>query len=110
MLPEKNKQEKFNEIEKMDRTLRCIKSFIKHGTFKKNQLSSSVYVGCMFAYDLYEMLSSIEVAVVYEWKRDKMSAESDVVYSAKLVSSKMKLQVKDNLTKSGAMPLHSASV
>jgi len=66
MLPEKNKQEKFNEIEKMDRTLRCIKSFIKHGTFKKNQLSSSVYVGCMFAYDLYEMLSSIEVAVVYE--------------------------------------------
>jgi|TARA_R110000851_G_scaffold309832_1_gene469408 hypothetical protein len=28
-----------------------------------------------------------------------MSAESDVVYSAKLVSSKMKLQVKDNLTK-----------
>jgi hypothetical protein len=66
LLPEKNSQEKFNEIEKIDRTLRCIKSFVKYGTFKGDELSSSVYVGCVYAYDLYEILSSIETAIVYE--------------------------------------------
>jgi hypothetical protein len=65
-LPEKNSQEKFNEIEKIDKILRSIKSFVKYGSYKDEHLASSVYVGCVYAYDLYEMLSSIEAAIVYE--------------------------------------------
>jgi len=65
-LPEKTSQEKFNEIERLDKVLRSIKSFVKYGTYKNKYLSSSVYVGCTYAYDLYEILSSIEAAIVYE--------------------------------------------
>lgn len=64
--PEKNSQEKFNEIEQIDKALRTIRSFVKYGAYQNDQLASSVYVGCLHAYDLYEMLSSIEAAIVYE--------------------------------------------
>ena len=65
-LPEKNSQEKFNEIERIDRILRSIRSFVKYGSYKDSELASSVYVGCVYAYDLHEMLSSIEAAITYE--------------------------------------------
>jgi len=76
-LPKDNAQKKFGLIEEIDYGLRAAKSIIKFGTvgFSSEEnviedgtyISSSVYLGIKFGYELSNQLMSIKKAIVFDY-------------------------------------------
>lgn len=66
-LPEKNSQSKFSEIEQFDLALRTSRSLISFGVSEDGSFpAASVYTGTKLGYDLFDLISSIKSAVIFD--------------------------------------------
>ena len=66
-LPEKSSQSKFNEIEQFDLALRTARSLISFGVSKDGSFpAASIYAGTKLGYDLFDLISSIKSAVIFD--------------------------------------------
>ena len=76
MVPEKSSQQKFSEIEDLDRALRCSRSIMKFGTISIPEsdkffdpgtyISSSIYTGLVLGYKFSKQFFNIDRCIIFD--------------------------------------------
>ena len=76
IVPEKSSQQKFSEIEELDRALRCSRSIMKFGIIKiptsddffdsGTYIASSIYTGLILGYKFSKQLFNIDKCIVID--------------------------------------------